>query len=123
MAFLNRDDLIGALTRLGQLAATDGHAIELLVVGGGVMVMEFGTRDSTRDLDGIVTNAIDPAAVRRYAQVVAMERNWPADWLNDGAKGFLVGVTVPNNLFVSEGIRVFRPAYEQLLAMKLCVAR
>jgi hypothetical protein len=32
-------------------------------------------------------------------------------------------VTVPNNLFVSEGIRVFRPAYEQLLAMKLCAWR
>jgi hypothetical protein len=123
MALLNRNDLFAALTRIGQLATADGQSIELLVVGGGIMVMEFGSRLSTRDLDGVVTNSVDPVKVRQYAQVLASEKNWPLDWLNDGAKGFLIGVTVATMIFSAPGIQVFRPAFEQLLAMKLCAWR
>jgi len=97
MALLNRESLIDALSQLGQLAEADGQFIELLVVGGGIMVMEFGSRNSTRDLDAVVINSIEPSKVRAYAEKVAIERNWPLDWLNDGMKGFLNGVTVTND--------------------------
>jgi hypothetical protein len=38
MALLNRQDLIDALSELGRLADADGEFVELLVVGGGIMV-------------------------------------------------------------------------------------
>jgi hypothetical protein len=123
MALLTRDDLTSALTRLGQLAIAEGRDIELLIVGGGIMVMEFCTRSSTRDLDGVVLNAVEPSTVRRYSQTIATERGWPEDWLNDGAKGFLVGTIVATKMFSAPGISVSRPSYEQLLAMKLCAWR
>jgi hypothetical protein len=123
MALLDRDELISALNQLGQLAAADGQSIELLIVGGGVMVLEFGARLSTRDLDGIVTNDVDHAKVRSYITTIARERAWPDDWLNDAAKGFIA--TAPGVVLVmsAPGIRVSRPALEQLLAMKLCAWR
>ncbi len=84
------------------------------------MVIEFSQRLSTRDLDGVVTNSVEPAKVREFASIIASESGWPNDWLNDGAKGFLVGPISPSLLFEAPGIRVSRPSYEQLLAIKLC---
>ena len=39
MALLTKQDIIEALQRLGELAQTQGHTIELLVVGGAAMVL------------------------------------------------------------------------------------
>src|SRR4051812_19355803 len=90
MALLHRKDLLDALTRLGQLAQAEGQSIELLLLGGSVMAIAFEARESTRDLD-VVILAPDPSRVRAMAAVVAQERGWPPDWLNDAAKGFVVG--------------------------------
>ena len=54
---------------------------------------------------------------------MAAENSWPDDWVNDAAKGFLVGPTTPSIIYEAPGIRVYRPAYTQLLAMKLCAWR
>ena len=70
MALLDRPDLLAALTRLGELAEAEGTAVDLIVVGGGVMVLEFGQRQSTRDLDAVIGGPADLSAVRRYAAVV-----------------------------------------------------
>jgi len=51
MATFTREQIVGGLTRLGQLAQGQGRTVELLLLGGGVMVLVFGTRQSTRDLD------------------------------------------------------------------------
>jgi hypothetical protein len=123
MALLGRDDLKTALEKLGELAAADSLSIELLIVGGGVMVIEFDERLSTRDLDGIVVNDIDRAKVRGYAATIADEQGWQHDWLNDAAKRFMTGFSDPVLLYSAPGIRVHRPSLEQLLAMKLCAWR
>ena len=123
MILLTRDDVIAAVTRLGELAAAEGPAVDLPLVGGGVMVVEFGTRASTRDVDAIVMDVGDAQRVRGYAAVVASERGWPRDWLNDGAKGFLAGPVTPTLLFEATGIRLSRPSTTQLLTMKLCAWR
>jgi hypothetical protein len=53
------------------------------------------------------------AKVRGYAKKIAKERNWPHDWLNDDAKGFLNGPTVATPVYKSAGVSVLRPSYEQ----------
>ncbi|MEP0843391.1 MAG: hypothetical protein HRF43_11865 [Phycisphaerae bacterium] len=108
---------------LGELAAAERSGIELLLVGGGVMVSVFGTRPATRDLDVVVLPPSDPGRVRALAAVVAEERGWEEDWLNDAAKGFVVGLSSGPVIFSAPGIVVRRPAIEQLAAMKLCAWR
>jgi hypothetical protein len=51
------------------------------------------------------------------------EYDWPDDWLNDGAKGYMVGLTQGPNLFRAPGIEAVAPSLPQLLAMKLCAWR
>jgi hypothetical protein len=45
------------------------------------------------------------------------------EWLNDGAKGYLIGLTAGPVVFSAPGIEVRSPATAQLLAMKLSAWR
>jgi hypothetical protein len=54
MAILSKSDLIGALTRLGEMANSEGKTVELLLLGGSLMVLVFETRQSTQDLDVVI---------------------------------------------------------------------
>lgn len=54
---------------------------------------------------------------------MAQHFGWPEDWLNDSAKGHLIGLSSAPVLLAVPGIEVRRPAAEQLLAMKLCAWR
>ena len=54
MATINRQEIIEALGRLGQLAEARGTKIELALVGGALMVLLYEARESTRDVDAII---------------------------------------------------------------------
>jgi len=123
MATLTKQDVIAALTRLGQLAKTQNETLELVRLGGSLMVLLFGTRESTRDVDVLILAPANIQRVRDMAKSVASERGWPEDWLNDAAKGFMVGLSAGPVVFSATGIEVRRPAIEQLLAMKLSAWR
>jgi hypothetical protein len=122
MALLSKDELTDALTRLGALAKEGGERIELLLLGGTVMVLALQARQSTRDVDAVIL-APQAARVRELAALVARERGWPADWINDAAKGFVVGESIGPVIFSVPGLTARRPSFEQLLAMKLCAWR
>jgi hypothetical protein len=122
MAFLSKQEIIHSLERLGQLAEKQGMSIELLVVGGAAMLLLYDARLSTRDVD-VVILAPEASTVRALAKQVAQESSLPDDWLNDGAKGYLVGISRGSVLFAAPGIIVVSPAISQLLAMKLSAWR
>ncbi|MFN7949963.1 MAG: hypothetical protein U0Z53_31740 [Blastocatellia bacterium] len=123
MATITRQEITDALAHLGQLAEMRGARIELLLVGGALMVLLYNARESTRDVDAIILAPDEASVVRDLAQIVAAERGWPDDWLNDGAKGFLVGFSNGPIVFSAPGIEVHSPATAQLLAMKLSAWR
>jgi hypothetical protein len=123
MATIGKRDVIEALTRLGVLATERGEELELLLLGGSIMVLVFETRLATRDVDIVILRPADATSVRAMARVVAAERGWPDDWLNDAAKGFVVNISQGAVVFSAPGILVRRPSFEQLLAMKLCAWR
>jgi len=112
MATFSREEIQEGLKRLGELAQIQGFHIQLTLVGGAVMVLEYRARQSTRDVDAVIISPREARLVRVLAKRVAEELDWPEDWLNDGAKGYLVGI--------SEGRA---PSLEQLLAMKLSAWR
>ena len=123
MATFSRQDIVDGLKRLGELAAGRGIHIQLTLVGGAAMVLGFDARQSTRDVDVIILAPKEARLVRKLARMVAEEKDWPEDWLNDGAKGYLVGLSSGMPLFSALGIDAQAPSLYQLLAMKLSAWR
>ncbi len=123
MAIFTRNEIEKGLKRLGELAQAKGLHIQLTVVGGAVMVLRFDARPSTRDVDAVILLPREARVVRDLARQVADEHNWPEDWLNDGAKGYLVGISDGPIVFQAPGIEARAPSMEQLLAMKLSAWR
>jgi hypothetical protein len=86
------------------------------------MVLLFDARQTTKDVDAFVVQP-DPAHVREAAIWVARELDLPEDWLNDGAKGYFVGISEGDVVFESECLLVRAVSTEQLLGMKLAAWR
>lgn len=123
MSLLSKDDIHKALQRLGELALAHGHEIELLAVGGAVMVLAYDARQSTHDVDVVILSPEEVRIARQLAEQVAVELEWPADWLNDGAKSYLIGMSQSQIIYEAAGIVVRCPSVAQLLAMKLSAWR
>jgi hypothetical protein len=123
MATFTRKKIVEGMERLGQLAVQSGIKIELALIGGALMVLRFQARESTRDVDVAILAPGEAQRVRELARIVAAEQGWPDGWLNDGAKGYLIGVTAGPVVFSAPGIEVRSPATAQLLAMKLSAWR
>ena len=128
---LTRDSLHDALMELGILARADGKVIDLALYGGSALMLASNFRDTTRDVDAVVS--ADQSLIDRLAAIVAANRGWPPDWLNDGVRTYLSpnvdGVREHHQLFRSypneqePGLRVFVPTAEYILAMKLVAMR
>jgi len=123
MATFSREEIQDGLTRLGEMAQAQGLHVQLTLVGGAVMVLGYQARESTRDVDVVILSPRDAQLVRKFAKQVAEERDWPEDWLNDGAKGYMVGISDGPVLFSAPGIEARAPSLAQLLAMKLSAWR
>jgi len=124
MATLTRDDITAALARLGQLAEERGQTLELILVGGAAMVLAYQARLSTRDVDIVIMAPRGAESqVRQLAKQIAAERDWPEDWLNDAAKGYMVGLSLGEVLIAVPGLKAYAPSVAQLLAMKLSAWR
>ena len=123
MTLLTKRQIEQALTHLGALAQAQHETIELVVVGGAAMVLLYNTRPATHDVDVYIVTPPRAQTVRELAEQVGQELGLASDWLNDGAKGYLVGLSEGEILFSAPGIVVTSPATEQLLAMKLSAWR
>ncbi|MFO1350394.1 MAG: hypothetical protein U1F68_06820 [Gammaproteobacteria bacterium] len=120
----NKEAIQKGLTRLGELAIGAGKIIDIAVYGGSAIVLAWGFRVATKDVDAAVQG--DAAFLRRAVKQVADEEGWPEDWLNEGVKGFLsahqelrLQGTYPS--VAEPGLRVYVPTPEYMLAMK-CMA-
>lgn len=123
MGTFTRNEIEEGLKRLGEHAQAKGLHIQLTLVGGAVMVLRFNARPSTRDIDAVILQPREARLVRELVKNVADEFEWAEDWLNDGAKGYLVGISEGPIVFQAPGIEARAPALEQLLAMKLSAWR
>lgn len=119
-------ELKAALTLLGTLAHHEGKTLEIAVYGGSALMLLFDWRQATRDVDAVFE--ADKANIRRLASVVADRLGLPADWLNDGVKGFLShGDRTALDLYATfpsegePGLRVLVASPDYLFAMK-CLA-
>lgn len=125
MRLLSRATILAALEALArELESTAGQPRpEIVIAGGAALVLLYGARDATRDVDALVTSNVSAAALRNAARRVAEAQGLPEDWLNDGAKAYLKGF-LPGRLVLDRpGLAVRALAPPQLLAMKLSAWR
>jgi hypothetical protein len=119
---LSADDIRRGFEALSDELKLHEQPAEIVVVGGAALVLLFNARESTKDVDAYFLKP-EASRMRKAAEAVANRLNLPADWLNDGAKGYFVGVTVGEVLYESEMLTVRAASIAQLLAMKLAAWR
>jgi hypothetical protein len=118
---LSRDDIVRALEALARELG-EGEPIELALAGGAALVLMYGAREATKDVDAIIL-AGSAARVRAAAERVAGALGLPATWLNDAAKGYVHGLAPGAIVFSAPSLVARALAAEQLLAMKLSAWR
>jgi hypothetical protein len=83
---LTRKVIVEALGLLAEHLRSEEPRVELIIVGGAAMVLLFGARESTKDVDGFQLDLEASPRVAGAAASVAMVLGLPGDWLNDAAK-------------------------------------
>ena len=118
MSALSIPDIERLLTLLNNELRSASQDGEVYLVGGAVMCLVFGARESTRDVDGYFkpTKAIREAAAR-----VALECEVQENWLNDAVKGYLSEQGSFTRYLELSNLKVFCADANYLLAMK-CLA-
>ena len=120
---IGKEDILEALHCLnGHLSSLD-VAGTIKLFGGGALVLGFGARGATKDLDALFFPAPE---IRACALRVATQRDWPEGWLNDSVKGFLMNLPPENTgktLLTLSHLTVWVPPPQYLLAMKVYSCR
>lgn len=118
---MDRDEIIAALTALGEALERRGVHGEMYVVGGAAIALAYDRRRSTRDIAGV----FEPkAAIYEAAAEVSEQLGLPPGWLNDAVKGFLAGED-PEAAPVLDvpGLRCLAASPRMLLALKVLAHR
>ena len=119
---LDRPTIEAALAAMNARLQAAEVTGEICIFGGKTMVLAFDARPATRDVDAVFR---PPDIFRKAAAEVAEELSLPADWLNDGVKGFVSARQdyVEDDMPQFSHLRVIRPSAAYLLAMKCMAAR
>ena len=119
---LTATDIRAAFAALASELERSGQEAEIVVAGGAALVLLFGARTTTKDVDAYFLPP-NPSAVRTAAAHVASQLGLPHDWLNDAAKGYFVTVTTGEVLYTAPSLVVRAASIPQLFAMKLAAWR
>jgi len=119
---LTREAILAALRALSDELGRQNVTGEVCLFGGTVMMLAFTARLATKDVDALFQPV---QVIRQVARRIAAEQGLPADWLNDGVKGFVSArhETTTGNLPQFPHLRLTMPVPEYLLAMKCMAAR
>ena len=118
MPALTQEDIRRLFELLNEELRQSDTRGELYRVGGAVMCLAFNARQSTADVDALFRPA---AQVRKAAERAAAKAHLPAEWLNDGVKGFLSEKADFAPFLELDHLRVMVAEPHYMLAMK-CLA-
>ena len=118
----DREIILKALALLDDFLRKQDTIGEICIFGGAAMILAFDARFATRDVDAIF---VPKDRVNSAILAIAAQLSLPADWLNDGVKGFVSDNEdyTAEDMPVFENLRVIRPSARYLLAMKCLASR
>jgi hypothetical protein len=90
---------------------------------GAAVVLLYGARSATKDVDVVILSAIEPTVIRDAVKRTGAALGLPDDWLNDAAKGYVHGLALGEVIIDRPTLVVRALAPHQLLAMKLSAWR
>lgn len=117
---MTADEIRRHLQNLGQRLLARGITADLYLFGGAVMVLVYGTRPGTHDIDAVFEPKV---AVYKVARQMADELELDPNWLNDAVKGWLSPQGVMRTYLELPGVRVSVPDPAYLFAMKVLASR
>lgn len=120
---LSREDIRRALLALAGELAAQSTRCEIVVVGGAALVLLYGAREATKDVDVLIVDQANTPTIRSAVRRVATALELPEDWLNDAAKGYVHGLALGDVLIDEPSLLVRALAPHHLLAMKLSAWR
>ena len=123
MPEFGRAGIRDALHELSEALARDRRRAHIHMVGGGAMIMLYGRRSLTGDIDVAIAEGHGP--VLDAVRSIAASRGWPSTWLNDQAAMYRPRDPdpAPRPVYSSPSLVVMGASPEYMLAMKLQAAR
>jgi hypothetical protein len=128
-AAFDRDALLDAFDRIGYAAVEAGTKLQIAVYGGSALMLASNFRFATEDVDIADIGSEWPAWLTNVVAVIARDKGWAAEWLNDAVAFHLSPMAelqrdhLPFGNFPRRseavGLTVFIPTARYLLAMKL----
>ena len=123
MPEFGRAEIYDALDELSEALARDRRRAHVHMMGGSAMIMLYGRRSLTGDIDVAIAEGHGPVldAVRK----IAARRGWSTTWLNEQAAMYRPQAPdpAPRPLYSSPSLVVMGASPEYMLAMKLQAAR
>lgn len=124
---LTRARIVEALNLLGELAEQEGVTLELCIYGGSALMLAYGARQGTKDVDALMR----PLEVcQRLGRRVAEQLGLQESWLNDDVRQFVSdqGTFAPLEIedleaAAKQHLRITRASASYLLAMKCLACR
>ena len=120
---LTREEAEAALQELVAELEQRGHQSKIYIVGGAALMLGFGARDATRDIDAVITPR---AEILKIVAEVARRRNLTDDWLNSAAAMYVPpwpDDPNPRVIISTERVQISIASAEMLLAMKIHASR
>lgn len=127
---LTNQKIHALLDAMGRKFIDSDEVVEIALYGGAALMLRFGLRDATHDVDMTPISG-HRDAIMDAAAVIAAQHDMPEDWLNDHVEIFtssrpcfdLLG-DFPRGLPDGQcGLRVFTAAPEYIFAMKVLSMR
>jgi hypothetical protein len=117
---LSKKKILDCFEDLNEELRKSNQKGEIGIVGGAVMCVVYNARAATKDVDAIFapTNVI-----RKAAATIAARHGLDEQWLNDGAKAFLVQNFTRESVQTFSHLSIWAPDARYMLAMKCISAR
>lgn len=120
---LDKGTLQSLFKRIGEKLNAQGLSADITIYGGAALMLRYGFRESTHDVD-VVMDRWDEPALKMIASEVAAERHLNTHWFNDDVQ-HMTGEREQTDLYMvypstsKPALRVHTPKPEYMLALQV----
>ena len=90
MERMSKEQILQAFGAFASELTPSSTPRKMVVAGGAAIVLLYGARETTKDVDVVLSDRTTLEAARDIASRLSL----PTDWLNDGAKGYAHGLAL-----------------------------